>query len=146
MDHDNGAIVQRFLEEVFNDGNLAVIDELNGERFTNFGRPGQGAELWRGIARMWRTAFPDVQVTIIEALVQGEVVAQRVTARGTHLGELRNPIIGVVPPTGRSFDGWDQAHFWRVSDGKIVEHWAVRNDLKLLRQLGVVPTLEQMGG
>jgi predicted ester cyclase len=96
--------------------------------------------MWRRIAAWWRTAFPNLQITVLEEIVQGDAVVQRVTARGTHLGELRHPGIGVIPPTGRSFEGWDQIHIWHVTDGRISDHWATRDDLKLLQQLGVVGT------
>jgi predicted ester cyclase len=141
----NAAVVRRFWEEVFNRGNLAAIDDLVAEDFVNFNRPGRGAEVWRGIATMWRTAFPDLHVTIEDEIVHGDAVVHRVTARGTHLGELRQPTIGVVPATGRAVDGWDHIHIWRLRGGRIVEHWGCRNDVKMLQQLGAVPVLGQDG-
>ena len=141
-DQDSGAIVRRFAEVVFNQGELAAVDDFVDDDFTNFGkRYSNGRELWRGIATMWRTAFPDVHYTVEEEIVQGDKVVQRVTMRGTHLGELRQPTIGYLPPTGRPFEV-DQIHIWRLAGGKIAEHWGTRNDLKLLRQLGVWPPPE----
>jgi SnoaL-like polyketide cyclase len=55
----------------------------------------------------------------------------------THKGAFEHPAIGVLPATGRSFKV-DHMHIHRVHDGRIVQHWGTRNDLAMLRQLGVV--------
>jgi predicted SnoaL-like aldol condensation-catalyzing enzyme len=47
------------------------------------------------------------------------------------------PLNGVVPPTGRRFAA-RQSHWFRVADAKLVEHWATREDLVAMLQLGVV--------
>lgn len=134
--HDHGAIVRQFMEQVFNQGNLDAVSQFVSNNFINFGnQASNGVERWQGIAAMWRTAFPDVHFVLEEEIVQGDKVVQRVTMRGTHLGELRQPTIGFLAPTGQPFEV-DQIHIWRLSDGKIVEHWGTRNDVKLLRQLG----------
>lgn len=139
---ENLALCRRFVELVFNRGELEATADLVGDDFTNFGQRGpDGAARWRSIATMWRTAFPDVHFTIDEEIVQGNTVVQRVTMRGTHTGELRQPTIGTIPPTGRSFEV-DQIHIWDVLDGRIVGHWGTRNDVKLLRQLGIWPPPE----
>lgn len=43
-----------------------------------------------------------------------------------------------IPPTGRTV-AYDYVHFLRLRDGKVVEQWSVRDDLTLMRQLGVMP-------
>ena len=136
-------LVRRMYEDAFNGGNLAVIDDLVADEFSNFRMPGEGRATWKRIANMWRTAFPDWHMTIDDEIVHDDVVVHRVTVTGTHSGELRHPLIGVVPPTGRRVEGWDQMHIWRIRDGRLAEHWGTRNDLKMLQQLGVVPVLGQ---
>jgi predicted ester cyclase len=70
----------------------------------------------------------------VEAVVsEGDTVAVRVMAEGTNLGKLQ----GVMPPTGKKFSG-GQSHWYRVADGKFAEHWAIREDLETMLQLGVV--------
>ena len=143
VEQDNGAIVRRFMDLVWNGGELSAIDDLVDDDFTNFGvrRPGGHAAM-RHIVTVWRTAFPDLHYEIQEEIVHDDKVVHRVILRGTHLGEFQpgvGParIMGAMAPTGRSFEA-DQIHIYRVQDGKIVEHAASRNDLLLLNQLGLV--------
>jgi hypothetical protein len=68
-------------------------------------------------------------------------VVHRVTISCTHTGELRHPLIGTIPATGRRVEGWDQIHIWRIWAGRLAQHWGTRNDLKMLQQLGVVSVI-----
>lgn len=61
-------------------------------------------------------------------------MAVRITHSGTHKGVFRG-----IPPTGRRFEQ-AQMHFLRFEGGKAAEHWAVRDDLGMLQQLGALPT------
>ena len=147
LEQDNGAIVRRFTERVWNDGDLSAIEDLVDDQFTNFGvrQPGGHAAV-RHIVTAWRTAFPDLRFEILEEIVHGDKVVHRVMLRGTHLGEFPpgvGParIMGAMPPTSRSFEA-DQMHIYRVAGGKIVEHAASRNDLLLLNQLGLIAGTE----
>ena len=72
-------------------------------------------------------------MTIETALADGDLVAIRVHTEGTNLGWLN----GVLPASGRRFAA-RQSHWFRLRDGMIVEHWAVRHDLTSMLQLGVV--------
>jgi predicted ester cyclase len=62
-----------------------------------------------------------------------DLVAVRVLSEGTNLG----PLNGVAPPTGKRFAA-RQSHWFRVEDGRLAEHWATREDLVAMLQLGVV--------
>src|SRR5918999_247366 len=68
-----------------------------------------------------------------ELIVEGETVAGRLTMNGTHDG----PLMG-MPPTGRQVRQ-AHMHFVRFRDGKAIEHWGVRDDMGMMRQLGAVP-------
>lgn len=133
----NKAQYRRTLEEVFNQGNFALVDDLVAPDFLNHevppGMNNRGPESTRQVATMLRTAFPDLHFTIVELVAEGDTVAGRVTMSGTHLG----PFQGIAP-TGRSFQQ-DHMHFVRFRDGKATEHRAVRDDLGMMRQLGVIP-------
>lgn len=146
-EQDNGAIVRRLFDRVWNGGDLSAIEDLVDDQFTNFGvrRPGGHAAM-RHIVTAWRTAFPDLRYEILEEIVLGDKVVHRVLLRGTHLGEFPEGvgparIMGAMPPTGRSFEA-DQIHIHRVEGGKIVEHAATRNDLLMLNQLGLISGTE----
>ena len=131
------ALYHPTFEEVFNQGNLAIVDDLVAPDYLNHEEPlgtkSRGSDSTRQIVRMLCTAFPDLHITIEDLVAERNTVASRVAMSGTHLG----PFEG-IPPTGRSFQQ-ARMHFVRVRDGKAIEHRAVRDDLGLMRQLGVIP-------
>jgi steroid delta-isomerase-like uncharacterized protein len=69
-----------------------------------------------------RAAFPDLNVTVEEVMAEGDRVAARVTMRGTHCGEFQG-----IAPTGKRVEVRAMDMF-RISDGKIVEHWGHADD------------------
>lgn len=138
-EEENKAHYRRTFEEVFNQGNLALVDELVAPDFLNHevppGMNNRGPDSTRQVVTMLRTAFPDLHFTIEDLVAEGDTVASRVTMSGTHLGPFQG-----IPPTGRSFQQ-AHMHFVRFRDGKAIEHRAVRDDLGMMRQLGVIPML-----
>ena len=138
----NKDLVRFTFERLFNTGELALADELVSADFLNHDAPPdvpRGPAGLRGIVTMLRTAFPDIHYETAEVLGEGDKVVVRTIMRGTHTG----PFMG-IPPTGRSFVQ-EQIHLLRFVDGKAVEHRAVRDDLGMLQQLGVIPAREQAG-
>jgi len=79
------------------------------------------------------TVFAEQRWEIHDVIGEGDTVAVHCTYHGTHVGDLMG-----LPPTGRRV-AFQYVHFLRFRDGKAVEHWSVRDDLTLMRQLGVVP-------
>ena len=77
-------------------------------------------------------AFPDLQLTVEDAVAEGDLVAQRVHFEGTHTGEFQG-----LPPTHRkvTFSGLELNRF---VDGRVAEHWFQMDPLTLLQQLGLV--------
>jgi steroid delta-isomerase-like uncharacterized protein len=76
-----------------------------------------------------RAAFPDLSVTVEDVMAEGDRVAARVTMRGTHLGEFQG-----IAPTGKRVEVRAMDMF-RISDGKIMEHWGHADDpTSFLRQ------------
>ena len=137
-EEENKAHYRRTFEEVFNQGNLALVDELVAPDFLDHevppGMNNRGPDSTRQLVTMLRTAFPDLHFTIEDLVAEGDTVAGRVTMSGTHLGPFQG-----IPPTGRSFQQ-AQMYFVRFRDGKAIEHRAVRDDLGMMRQLGVIPS------
>ena len=134
---DRKEFVRRAYEEVFNSGNLAAAEEYFGPDFFNYAGPPDwphGPEGIRRTVTMLRTAFPDLHYTIEEVVVEGETIAARWTARGTHQGMLQGPM-GSIPASGRqvAFQGLTMG---RVVDGKAGESWVIMDQAGLLRQIG----------
>jgi steroid delta-isomerase-like uncharacterized protein len=135
----NKQLVQRGFEGLMNRGELALADELVSAGFLNHEAPPdapRGPAGLRGVVTMLRTAFPDLHMEVAELIAEGDKVVARTTLHGTHTG----PFMG-IPPTGRRF-AQEQIHIFRFADGKAVEHRAVRDDLAMLQQLGVIPSLD----
>jgi len=82
LEQDNGAIVRRFFERVWNGRDLSAIEDLVDDQFTNFGvrQPGGHAAV-RHIVTAWRTAFPDLRYEIQEEIVHDGKVVHRVMLR-----------------------------------------------------------------
>jgi predicted ester cyclase len=142
MSNRSTDLARRWCEEIVNQRDLAVCDEIMADRYIEhaaapFGQsePGEvhGPQHMRGVVTWLFEQFPDMRWEIEALIAQGDIVAVRVRAEGTNLG----PIGGVVPPTGKRFSA-GQSHWFRVQDGKLAEHWATRDDLTTMLQLGVL--------
>jgi predicted ester cyclase len=132
----NKQLVQNTYAALFNSGDLAIADELVSADFVNHDAPPHvpgGPEGLRQMVVILRTAFPDLRYEIKEVIGQGDWVAVRTILYGTHNG----PFFGIAP-SGRQVVQ-EQMHLIRFANGKGVEHHAVRDDLGLLRQMGVIP-------
>ena len=133
---DLKALVQRLYTEVFNEGNLATVDELVDESFVEHEEfPGVTPDK-AGLAAFvaaTRTAFPDLSFETEAIVTDGDEVWAQVTMRGTHAGEFLG-----IPATGRSIavPAVDRIRF---VDGKLVEHWGVMDRFVMMQQLGLVP-------
>jgi hypothetical protein len=131
------ALVRRWIDEAWNRGNLAVLDEIIAPGFVRHA-PGERRE-WRGPAglgqfiTLFRTGLPDLRITVDDVVTEGEKVAYRGTGRGTHRGELLG-----VPPTGRAV-AVTYTVIARVAGGQFQEDWLDFDALGLLQQLGAVP-------
>jgi len=135
----NKAMDRRVYEEVWNGGNLAVIDELVAANYVDHDQEPTGAlEGLEGLKQsvtMYRTAFPDVHFTVEDQIAEGDRVVTRWTARGTH----QDAFMG-IPPTGKQAMVTGIS-ITRVASGKVVEGWTNFDALGLLHQLGAVPPL-----
>jgi predicted ester cyclase len=141
MSADEGkAVVRRFLDEVFNNKNLAAIDDLFTPDYV-FHASGGAVRGLAGIRRLCDvllTAFPDLHVTVDAFVAEGDRVAGRYTWGGTQRGELSLPGLR-IPPTGKQVT-WTATTISRIADGKIAEDWEDANWLGVLRQLGAIIT------
>jgi len=134
----NKGLIHRFVAEVLNSRNLGVLDELVAPGFENHAAPPQsrhGIDSWKRVLGVVHAIGPE-QYTIEDMIAEGDKVAVRLIRSGTHEREMRTAI-GVIPPRGKHF-AIQNMHIFRLADGKIVEHWAIRDDLGLLQQLGAI--------
>ena len=109
----NKAFVQRYIEEVWNKGNIAVLDELYEANF-NSGGYGGVAGLKAAITS-YRTSFPDLHFTLEEAIAEEDKIAYRWTARGTHQGAYEG-----IAPTGKPITVTGIT-ILRLADGNVIE-------------------------
>lgn len=130
-------IARRLGEELFNQGNLRVVDELIDQHAVDHNEPPgtDCREHFKRVATMLRAAFPDLQFAIDDLIAEGEEVAARVTMSGTHRGP--GTFFG-MPPSGKHFQ-IQQMRELRIVDGKMVECWAVIDMLAWMQQLGGGP-------
>jgi steroid delta-isomerase-like uncharacterized protein len=136
MSDANKNVVRRLFEEVWNKGNLPVADELFEQNYSHHDSStpefGRGSESEKKRVTLYRTAFPDVRLTVEDIIAEGETVTARWSCKGTHKGDLRG-----IAPTGKQFtiSGISVARF---TNGKMVEGWVNWDALGLMQQLGVV--------
>lgn len=144
MSEHNKMIDRCLIEEVWNRGNFAIVDEVIARDYLGHSPSPtgetHGPEDYKQFYARLREAFPDLRVTIEDQIAEGDKVVTRWTAHGTHQGEF----LGIVPTgrhgaiTGITID--------RIAGGKVVECWTNADDLGLMRLLGVIPALEKPGG
>jgi steroid delta-isomerase-like uncharacterized protein len=137
MSKENEALVRRYIEEVYDQRKLEVVEEIFAPDFTlhdpDMPGAGSGPEGIKRIVENAVGAFPDLRVTLEDELSSGEKVVTRFTFRGTHQGELMG-----LAPTGKRIDV-TTIGIWRVAEGKIKEAWLVFDVLGMLQQIGAVP-------
>jgi steroid delta-isomerase-like uncharacterized protein len=132
---DNEGLVRRYLDEVWNKGNVAAVDEFLAPSYRRHLSPAS-APLTRDGQRQrlsgFRAAFPDVHLSVEDVLVAGDRVAFRTLIRGSHRGDLMG-----IPPTGKAVSFYT-VDIVRIEDGKVTEQWGGPDLLSLLQQLGGV--------
>ena len=137
---DNRTTARRWSEELWGQGNLEVADEIVAADYVRHDPgdpfPIRGPEDVKRIVALLRTMLPDLRIEIEATVAEGNIVVNRYTATATdtrgYMGHA---------PTGKSIRT-SAIQIFRFADGKIVESWAVRDDLGTLRQLGHLPAME----
>jgi|SRR5829696_1362751 len=133
---DYKAMAQRWYSEVMNEGNEDAIDEICAENFVDHNPlPGTAPDRQglHDFVKQIRSAFPDLETRIDEAILEGDQMAIRSTVRGTHEGDFMG-----IPPTHKQVDvaNYD---FVRFEGDQCVEHWGTIDTAALMEQLGAVP-------
>ena len=129
------AVARRVFEEIFNQGKFEVADEIYAKDFVNHGVTRDiGLKEDQEAARGWRSAFPDLKMKVDKTLVDGEFVTVLWSGEGTNTGEGNG-----LPATGKKLKGRGIT-IWRISGGKIREEWSEFDQMRIMQQLGLMPT------
>jgi steroid delta-isomerase-like uncharacterized protein len=133
MSEENKTLARRSWEFL---NNPDILDEVYAADLV-WHEPDQdirGYDAARQFVSMYKTAFPDLNVTVEDTIAEGDKVVTRYTVRGTHEGEIEE----FGPPTGRKVEP-EGITIHRIEDGKIGEEWERYDNLGILQQLGLVP-------
>jgi steroid delta-isomerase-like uncharacterized protein len=136
--HADPSLIRQIIDQAFNQGNLAIVDELLSPghlKHNAFGGVPNGPRGFKLMVVMFRTAFPDLLCTIEDEIWEGNKVAAHFTMQGTHKGLFLGS-----PPTGRLVMA-QGIIFARTENGQIVEDWTLTDQLGILQQLGLIPPL-----
>lgn len=132
---DPRELLAEHTEAVWNRGELDAVDDFVAAEYVEHdptvAETLRGREAYKANVEQFRTAFPDITVTIEDTLVEGDRIALRQRFTGTH----RGPFMG-IEPTGETVDV-SALLICRIADGKIAETWVQTDTVELLAQLGV---------
>jgi len=138
MSEKNKQFIRRWFEEVWNKGREEAIDEMFGEEgvanglVDESGQPLRGPEGFKPFFRKFREAFPEIEVTVEDAIAEGDRVAARCSVRGRHRGDALGFAATDQPV---KFTG---ITIVRISQGKIVEAWNNFDFMTMFQQLGAL--------
>lgn len=123
----------------FNEKDAGRIVSMLADDFVNHGAipEAQGRAALPGLlAKLWK-AMPDMRYRCEDVIAEGDRVVYRVTLTGTQTGPLEFARVQ-FPATGREVVT-EQIHVLRIANDKVAEHWLGRDDIGMMRQLGVGP-------
>ena len=130
---------RRFIEDILGTGDWSSADDVLQPDVVMYHpsapEPIRGREAVQGFLGMFRAGMPDLTLRVDDVTGDGDRVAARWNAQGTHTAEMFG-----IPPTNKRLD-IHGISFFRFQDGKIAEDWVEENTLSVLQQLGVVPPL-----
>jgi predicted ester cyclase len=135
--------------EIMADGGLADFEALvhpEGIDREASGPPatgGTGPAAFHALALWLRGAFSDLRWDVHDMAADSDLIAIHSTWSGRHVRPFvtyddAGTVTQAMPPTGKTFAA-TQSHWFRLADGKIIEHWANRDDLAMAQQLGWIP-------
>lgn len=132
----NMAIVRRMVDQVVNDDRTDLVEEFFTEDLATSMvgcQPSTGSEALKRYVTMMHHACPDFQLSIVDALAEGDKVAIRWTMNGTNDGEMLG-----IPGTGKQIRHSGMT-FFGLANGRIAETWFLADNLGLMQQLSAFP-------
>ena len=130
---ENKNLVRRFIAEVVNKNNVALVDEFfapplrEGVKRTHVALHAGPHATWAGF-----------HSTIEDMVAEGDEVVARFTFHGMHQGPWEG-----LPPTGKMAT-WPAVIIYRIMAGRIVDFWISQDNLSVMRQLGALPALSRL--
>jgi len=134
---ENKALVSRWIDEIWNQGKLATIDEIFDSSFTfNYAFPGITADLagYKMTVSAFRNSFQEMHITCEEMVAEGDKVAVRWSGRSVHKGNFMG-----IPPTNKQVTTAGICIDY-IKGGRIVQEWMQMDMLGLMQQIGAVPS------
>jgi predicted ester cyclase len=130
---ENKAVVLRFYE-LFSRGEFDACKKLISPKFVSHRTTGDilAKDMANDLGKLF-TAFPDLKLTIEQMVAEGDKVAFREIAEGTHKGEFMG-----IAPTDKKFK-MINACILKIVDGKWAEAWTTMDEFNLMQQLGAIP-------
>ncbi len=134
---ENEAVARRWFEDILNGPNLGALDDLLAPDVAYAGVtfPDTAADhaAARRILDALLTGFPDIRYTVDAAVAEGNLVALRWTATGTHGGEF----LGYAPTNRRAT--WSGINIFQLACGRIAAVWPQADGVGRFEQLGLQP-------
>jgi len=133
---DDAATFRRIPLELFNQGNVELIDEIVAEDFVEHAAPPDvppTRDSLKEFVPMLRAAFPDLHYEILQEAHDGDTHVGYVRVSGTMTGDFMG-----MPASGKAAT-WEEMHIGRFANGKLAEHWGVIDRFAMLEQLGFIP-------
>jgi steroid delta-isomerase-like uncharacterized protein len=132
----NKKLITLYFEEVWNKGNLHLLDELLSEDYINHSpgtpNPPKGPAGLKPIIESMRNAIPDLHYMIQDLVITEDKVVARVRMTGTHTGDFFG-----IPASHQKIEV-KQINIEKIANGRISEHWRLTDDLTLMKQMGVI--------
>ena len=131
----NQQLIRDYFNEVWNKGNLDLLDELLSIDYLNHSSsipdvpPGPAG--LKPIVTTMRIAFPDLHYSIQDLIITETRIVARVKMTGTHTGDFFG-----IPPTNKKISV-DQINIEYIKDGRISEHWRITDENTMMSQLGL---------
>ena len=129
---ENKAAVRDTFENA-SQGNFGALHAILSPDYVLHPEEIRGVDGLAEMVEQYRSALPDLTVTVEHQFTEGDYVATRSTIRGTHEGDLMG-----TPPSGREVE-FSCLTISRCRDGKVEEEWEIADTMSLLRQVGAVP-------
>ena len=130
----NKKIILRLFNEGMTERKFQVFDEYISDTFVNHGIPyaQPGPKGFKAIVQQFMQGFPDMKITVLEIIAEGETVATRGYLSGTHNGDFMG-----INASGKNVR-IDYIDFWKLENGKCMENWVQMDTAGLMQQIGSI--------